>query len=50
MIIMKVERICLGIDGKTKKILDEYGAKHSLSRSAALRVIVNDFFLKQEAQ
>ena len=37
------------VDEKTKTLLDEYGTQHSLSRSAVLRMIVNDFFLKREA-
>ena len=35
------------IDDKTVNLLDEYGEKHSLSRSAVIRLIVNDFFLKK---
>lgn len=34
------------LDDKTKNLLDEYGKKHAISRSATLRMIVNEFFKK----
>lgn len=40
--------ICVYIDNKTRSLIDEYGKKHSISRSATLRLIVNDFFLKNK--
>jgi hypothetical protein len=40
--------IGITIDAKTKQLLDIYGENHGLSRSATIRVIVNDFFLNQE--
>lgn len=41
---------CLTIDDNTKKLIDEFGKKHSLSRSATIRLIINEFFLKQETE
>jgi len=38
------------IDDKTKELLDNFGEKHSISRSATIRLIVNDFFLEQEGK
>lgn len=38
---------CLYLDETTKKKIDKYGEKRQLSRSAALRLIVNEFFLKK---
>ena len=38
---------CISIDEKTKKLLDEYSKNHSISRSAGIRFIVNDFFLRR---
>jgi len=40
------EIISIAIDQKTKKLLDKYGENHSISRSAAIRTIVNEFFIK----
>ena len=42
------EPLCISLDEKTKSLLDKYGEQHSLSRSAVLRMIVNDFFLKKD--
>jgi predicted transcriptional regulator len=36
--------VSITLDDKTKSRLDEYGKKHAISRSSALRMIVNDFF------
>jgi len=33
------------LDEKTKNIIDSYGEKHALSRSAVIRLAVNDFFI-----
>ena len=44
----KQEIIGITIDKKTKGLVDNYGQQHGLSRSAVIRLIVNDFFLKQE--
>jgi hypothetical protein len=40
--------ICVCLDEKTKSLLDNYGEKHSISRSAAMRFIVNSFFIREE--
>ena len=45
-VIMKIK--CLSIDEKTIELLDNFSKKHSLSRSATLRLIVNEFFLKKD--
>ena len=46
----KQEIIGITIDKKTKKKVDSYGEDHALSRSAVIRLIVNDFFIKQEGK
>ena len=38
----------ISLDKKTKKILDKYSEEHALSRSSAIRLIVNDFFLGEK--
>jgi len=38
----------INLDDKTTKKLDEFAEKHSLSRSAVIRLAVNEFFLKKE--
>jgi len=40
---------CISIDDKTIKKLEKYGNDHSLSRSAVIRLAVNDFFIRLEA-
>lgn len=45
---MKAKRINISIDKKTINKLDDYGKKYSLSRSAVIRLVANDFFLKLE--
>ena len=45
MINMKITSIML--DNETKELLDFYASKHAISRSSAIRTILNDF-LKQE--
>lgn len=42
----KKEIVGITLDKKTKKKIDKYGDDHSLSRSAAIRFICNDFFLR----
>ena len=37
------------IDGKTKRLLDEFAENHAVNRSSAIRLILNDFFLNREA-
>ena len=37
---------CISIDEKTKKLLDEFSKNHSISRSASIRMIVNEYFIK----
>jgi hypothetical protein len=46
VINMAKEITCILLDGRTKQLLDDYGEKHSISRSAAIRLILNHFFLK----
>jgi len=41
------EIIGITIDNKTKTLVDSYAKDRSVSRSAAIRLIVNEFFLKQ---
>jgi len=38
------------IDKETRDKLDNYGEKRALSRSAAIRLIVNEFFLNKEGK
>jgi len=45
---MKVEVTSVTLDPKTKSLLDEYAKEHVVSRSSAIRLIVNDFFLQLE--
>ena len=40
------EGYCVSIDEKTINLLDEFSRNHSISRSASIRMIVNDYFLK----
>ena len=44
---LKGKPTCLYVDDKTINLLDQYKKIYNLSRSAALRIIVHDFFLKQ---
>ena len=37
----------LNIDDKTMQLIDIYREQHSLSKSAAIRSIINDFFLRE---
>ena len=37
---------CVSIDKKTINLLDKYSKDHSISRSASIRMIVNEYFLK----
>ena len=39
---------CVYLDSKTLELLDNFGNAHAISRSAAVRLITNDFFLKQQ--
>jgi len=36
--------VCITLDDKTKSLLDKYGEDHALSRSAVVRLVVNEFF------
>jgi len=46
---LMVVKICsIALDDKTKHKLDKYAQSHAISRSAAIRLVVNEFFLKQE--
>jgi len=36
------------LDSKTKKLLDQFGHDHELSRSAVIRFLAREFFLKSE--
>jgi len=45
---MKREIISITIDEKTLKKLDAFSAQRALSRSGAIRFIVNDYFLKNK--
>lgn len=45
MTIVDVTTIVL--DKKTKRLLRDYCKTHVISRSAAIRLIVNDFFLNR---
>jgi len=40
--------VSVALDDKTKEKLDDYGEKYALSRSAVIRMIVNNFFLHQD--
>ena len=40
--------ICVYTDERVLQPLDKYAKKHHISRSAAIRLIVSDFFLKKE--
>lgn len=46
--IFDKKHTCIYLDEKTRKLLDEYGEKYALSRSAVARMAINDFFLRQE--
>ena len=46
--INKKEIIGITLDNSTKKKCDDYGNSHGLSRSAVIRLAVNEFFLKLE--
>jgi len=39
--------ICIVCDEKTQTLLDGYADKQKISRSKAIRLIVNNFFTKQ---
>ena len=36
--------VCITLDDRTKSRLDKFGKNYSISRSAVVRLIVNDFF------
>jgi len=40
--------ITITIDNRTKSLVDKYALAHSISRSATIRLAVNEFFLHQE--
>jgi len=42
-----LHRINIVLDIKTQNLLDTYAADRAISRSAAIRLLVNDFFIKQ---
>ena len=42
-----MERISITIDKKTLKLLDDFKIKYAIDRSSTVRMIVNNFFLKQ---
>lgn len=44
--VNKKQIVGITLDKKTKSKLDSYGEKHALSRSAVIRLAVNDFFLR----
>jgi metal-responsive CopG/Arc/MetJ family transcriptional regulator len=44
------DRISITIDKKTKEKIDGYGENHSLSRSAVIRLITSEFFIKKEGK
>jgi len=44
---MKKEVITITIDPKTKNLLDTFGKNHGLSRSSVIRLIANNYFLKE---
>jgi hypothetical protein len=48
--INKKEIIGITLDSQTKKLTDDFGEKHGLSRSAVIRLAVNEFFLKKELE
>jgi len=38
---------CLYVDDETRTSLDNYGEEYKISRSAALRIIVKNFFVNR---
>jgi hypothetical protein len=45
---MKKGVVSVTIDEKTKNLLDKYSQDHSISRSAVIRLVVNEFFIREE--
>jgi len=43
---MTLETCCITLDTKTKNRISTFAKKHSISRSAAIRLIINEYFLK----
>jgi hypothetical protein len=43
-----MKQFCINLDEKTNKLLEKYSTTHSIPKSVAVRMIVNDFFLKLE--
>ena len=41
---------CIVLDEKTREKIDKYAKNHALSRSAVIRLAVNDFFLRGGAE
>lgn len=41
----RVEIVAITLDDDTKNKLDKYGYDHGLSRSAVIRLAVNEFFI-----
>ena len=48
MINIKKHPKCIHFDKHTIEKCEKYGGEHGLSFSSVIRLIVNDFFLKQE--
>lgn len=46
----KKEIVGITLDPTTKSKIDRYGEAHGLSRSSAIRLIVNAFFLKRDGK
>lgn len=46
--VNKKEIVGITLDKKTKKKCDDYGEDHALSRSAVIRLAVNEFFMHLE--
>lgn len=38
--------VAITLDNKTKSLVDNYATEHAISRSAAIRLALNEFFLR----
>lgn len=43
---MLIETVCITLDKTTKEKVDQYARSHAISRSSAIRTLLNEFFAR----
>jgi hypothetical protein len=46
----RIKVLSITLDKRTKEFLDKYAEMHAINRSAAIRIILNDFFLDKDGE